>query len=738
VIPSSMDSKSILIVEDESIIAADIRRTVLKLGYSVVDIIHSGEEAVARVSELNPDLVLMDILLQGKMDGIQAAEIIHNQHDIPVIFITAFADESILERARLSHPFGYVLKPFKDKELHNIIEMALYQHSAEHRLRESEERYRLLVESSPEPIMVHSDMRVAYANPACLRFIGAEKLEDLIGKPVLDLLAPEYHAVVRDRIRKSYLEKVPALPLMEKYIRLDGKPVYAEVSSAPTVYQEKNATQVVLRDVTQRLLAEEALKESELKFRSIVEQSLDGIALSDENGLIIEWNPAEETITGIPRADALGKDSVDLMLHLLPNQPPDRIERIKNKMTNLLANNTKTFWFDDFSEQLIQRADGTLRTIHIQIFPIRLGERILTCAINRDITSSKLASEALEEANRQLKQWVVELELRSQKDLLLSEMGELLQSCRNIQEAYAVINQFTAPLFSGQAGMLLVINPVRNILESISVWGAAESDTEFTPAECWGLRRMRPYTISEPASQLICRHVKDFRERYAPANEYRPLERYFCIPMTAQGETLGLLHLEITSDQPLERWQQLAITAADRIGLALANLKLRESLRTQATRDSLSGIFNRQYLEETLDMELQRAFHTDAPLSLAMLRIEHYSEIIEEYGYSMGDTLLREVGIFLQSNTLPAEVSGRYGGEDFMILFPRTTPKVVKERVQKILELSSALRIQHRGQILGQMEISAGISNFPQNGTTSWDLIKTARELLNRTRNNQE
>lgn len=130
-----MKQRQVLIVEDETIIARDIQRKLTMLGYDAPIIASSGEEAVAKAEELNPDLILMDIVLKGDVDGIEAARLIRERFDIPVVYLTAYADEKTLERAKVTEPFGYMLKPFEEGELHSNIEMALYRHSAEKEYR---------------------------------------------------------------------------------------------------------------------------------------------------------------------------------------------------------------------------------------------------------------------------------------------------------------------------------------------------------------------------------------------------------------------------------------------------------------------------------------------------------------------------------------------------------------------------------------------------------------------------
>jgi signal transduction histidine kinase len=138
-----MVSAKILVVEDESITAMDLRTRLRNLGYTVPAFASSGEEAVRKAAELRPDLVLMDIRLKADMDGIEAAEAIRSRFDIPVVYLTAYTDEDTLQRARLTEPFGYLLKPFEERELHTTIGMALHKHKSEVALRESERRLRL-------------------------------------------------------------------------------------------------------------------------------------------------------------------------------------------------------------------------------------------------------------------------------------------------------------------------------------------------------------------------------------------------------------------------------------------------------------------------------------------------------------------------------------------------------------------------------------------------------------------
>ena len=135
-----MTKAEILVVEDEGIVALNVQSSLESLGYDVPVVVASGEEAIKEAEKARPDLVLMDIMLEGEWDGVEAAEQIRQRFNIPVIYLTAYADENTLQRAKIAEPFGYLLKPFEERELHTTIEIALYKHKAE------EEREKLIGE----------------------------------------------------------------------------------------------------------------------------------------------------------------------------------------------------------------------------------------------------------------------------------------------------------------------------------------------------------------------------------------------------------------------------------------------------------------------------------------------------------------------------------------------------------------------------------------------------------------
>ena len=172
-----MAKPNILVVEDESIVAKDIQNSLKNLGYSVTTVVPSGEKAIKEIEEKKPDLVLMDIMLKGEMNGIEAANIIRERFDIPVVFLTAYADDSTLSKAKIAEPYGYIIKPFKEKELQTTIEVALYKQDKDAKVKKERDFYYSIIENknSPDSVFIRADYRLNKINFKDIYFVEALK-----------------------------------------------------------------------------------------------------------------------------------------------------------------------------------------------------------------------------------------------------------------------------------------------------------------------------------------------------------------------------------------------------------------------------------------------------------------------------------------------------------------------------------------------------------------------------------
>ena len=255
----------ILIVEDEVITAKDIEISLSELGFDVCAIALSGEDALVRVEQELPDLVLMDIQLKGRMDGTEAARMIRDKYHTPVVFLTAHADPVTFHKAKISGPFGYLVKPFENRELQINIETALYKAEMEARLRESEAKYRRIVETAHEGILF-SDKNgcIAFMNRRMSDMLGYKESE-LLGRPFLDIFAPASKDLISQKMgicRKGCKEAFEV-----QMASRSGAPLWARISASPLTDDEGRVSGVLsmFSDIS-------ALKQGEMERDNLIGQ----------------------------------------------------------------------------------------------------------------------------------------------------------------------------------------------------------------------------------------------------------------------------------------------------------------------------------------------------------------------------------------------------------------------------------------------------------------------------------
>jgi diguanylate cyclase (GGDEF)-like protein len=311
---------------------------------------------------------------------------------------------------------------------------------------------------------------------------------------------------------------------------------------------------------------------------------------------------------------------------------------------------------------------------------------------------------------------------------LLRQLSELLQACATPDEAHAVMGQLCGRLFPDAAGAVLVTPASRDGLWAVAVWGPplAGGRERFQLDDCWALRRGRVYRVDVAGSSPACPHL----------GEPTP-EAFVCVPLAAQGETLGLFTLAVSPSAPAggglgEGRVRLAVTVAEQFALALANVRLRETLRGQSIRDPLTGLFNRRYMEETLDRELSRAQRERRPLSLILLDIDRFKHFNDSFGHEAGDTVLASLGALLRSASRVADVACRYGGEEFVLILPEASLPDAWRRAEEIRDAIRGLRVTHGGRPLEGVRCSMGVAGFPEHGDGGGALLRAADAALYR------
>jgi diguanylate cyclase (GGDEF)-like protein len=339
------------------------------------------------------------------------------------------------------------------------------------------------------------------------------------------------------------------------------------------------------------------------------------------------------------------------------------------------------------------------------------------------------ATSGLTSANDRLRRHVADLESRNREMSRLVELGELLSSSQTSAEVAAVISRVVPRLFPGDAGAFYELGNGNAAVEAVAVWGdPPPARRVFSPTQCWALRRGRVHVMDGSASELRCPHVE----------EPTPLGAV-CAPLAAEGESLGVVHVQLRQAVPerqrtaaLAERERLSRILAEQLELALANFRLREKLREQSARDQLTGLFNRRYMEESLDRELRRASREDYSLGLLMMDLDHFKELNDGFGHAAGDLMLRAVGRFLGSSVRGDDIACRFGGEEFVVILPRASLENTRRRAEVLRTGMKGLQPEPSGTPGAGLTISIGVACAPEHGETREQLVHAADVALYR------
>ncbi|MDH3975754.1 MAG: response regulator [Deltaproteobacteria bacterium] len=386
-----MGQVKVMVVEDEIIIARDIQMSLENMGYEVTGVVSTGNDAVESARRDIPDLVLMDIELQGEMDGTEAARKINSTLDIPVIYITAYADSAVLERAKATGPFGYMIKPFEEQQLHTTIEMALYKFKMEKKLRESEKRYELASRAGQVGVW---DWNVSndgfYLDSSLKSMLGYKMGEDISTlDDWMEVIYPDDRNTVKETARKHLDGGSDQYELVHRMFHRN-KSVRWFLARGVAI---KNHHGIVTRmigtetDITERRLAEDKLR----KLSTAIEQSPVTVMITDVQGKIEYVNPKFTEVSGYTSEEVLGKSPSILKSG---NHDADFYE----DMWHTILNGNE--WRGEFHNR---RKDGQLYWELATISPLRShdGKTTHFLAIKEDITKRKKAETELRRAKEE-------------------------------------------------------------------------------------------------------------------------------------------------------------------------------------------------------------------------------------------------------------------------------------------------------------------------------------------------
>jgi diguanylate cyclase (GGDEF)-like protein/PAS domain S-box-containing protein len=479
-------------------------------------------------------------------------------------------------------------------------------------------------------------------------------------------------------------------------------------------------------EIIQRTRLNSELDSERNLLNTLIDNIPDAVFANDTQKRYLVVNKATAQIMGVnPKEDMIGHTSSDFMVEETANRMLSSDDHV------LLNGQALTIP----QEEVFDRSTESTRWFNTTKVPLidSEGRTYGLVGISHDITREK-------EVEEKLKQNLAALEQNSRDQERMSKMVDLLQACNNIQEAFIVIADQLNKFFPKDSGCLYLVNSSRNLMDRVAAWGEPfEDPLIFKPDDCWGMRRGRLHIVEENSANhleihhsLICQHVL----------HHEASADYLCLPLAAQGETLGLLHLRHISTseeaaQKKEPWfghekRQRIRHIMDSLSLSLANLNLTETLRQQSIRDPLTNLFNRRYLEETLERELLRAGRNHENLGVMMLDIDHFKRFNDTYGHQAGDALLKTLGGFFTANIRGEDVACRYGGEEFLLLLPGSSLAAAEKRAEELRKKIHNLTVEFQEQTLPTVSLSFGIAVFPQHGSTAAQLIHNADQALYR------
>ncbi|MFH2071424.1 MAG: diguanylate cyclase [Actinomycetota bacterium] len=546
--------------------------------------------------------------------------------------------------------------------------------------------------------------------------------ETTTGYPLDEIYALQFSELVHPDDRDEAVGAFSGIEAGGEIIQFANRLVHKDgshrwISWTATAHVSEQQVYIVGRDITRSRLKEQGLQRSEEWFRTLVETAPNGIVIIDSEGTISLANQMTEKLFGYPQEQLFGQ-SIEILI-------PEEFREAHVRMRDEFMRNAGTRQLQVDRNLTGQRRDGTRfpAAVGLSSLPGRDGVHVSATII--DMSEHHRIQGELVQANQMLESRVQDLQALGQEADLISEMGEMLQASQGAAEAHRVIASFAGRLFSRGVGAVGLINQSRNLAENVVVWGAGEVGAAvFDPADCWALRRGKPHFLGDDAVRVICPHLESVDPRQS-----------MCLPLLAQGENLGVLTMVSSDAGPswMDAWprvHQLSATFADHLALALANLRLRNTLQTQSIRDPITGLFNRRYLEESLEREMARAERRGTSLGVIMLDLDHFKEFNDTYGHRAGDAALSALGRLLRTLVRAEDIPCRYGGEEFAVILPDATLEQSAQRAEQIREALAEVSLRHADRELGHITLSAGIAAFPDHGGSLEDLILAADRAL--------
>lgn len=441
-------------------------------------------------------------------------------------------------------------------------------------------------------------------------------------------------------------------------------------------------------------------------YEQLVESAPDAILVVDDAGRIVYANRRCEALAGWDRTNLLGRDIEVLVPGAARGaHPAHRRAYLTDAHARPMGAGLDLH---------LATADGRQVPVDISLSPLTLSGRSAVAVAVRDISDRRRTELELRRAREELERTVEELQRSTALLTTANELGDLLHSCRTVDDAYDVLVRYGDAYFPGSSGAIYRSGAGGRELELVRHWGNPDPfDRLFASDACWAFRRGRQHV----------RHV----EADLPCGHLDPRCQSACTPLLAQGEVLGLLVVCAgAQSDATDDLEPRARSLGEHLSLALANIVLREHLRSQSIRDPLTGLYNRRYLDEHLQRELHRSDRSGAPIGIVSIDLDHFKAYNDAFGHGAGDTALVSIASMLRLRCRDEDVVCRLGGEEFLVVLPGATLADTMTRGEELRAACADLPFGSGRSLT----MSVGVAAYPTHGASIDDVLAAVDTAL--------
>lgn len=365
------------------------------------------------------------------------------------------------------------------------------------------------------------------------------------------------------------------------------------------------------------------------------------------------------------------------------------------------------------------------------VLPLKEMEKIAE-ELKSENLERKSNEKLLHMVNQKMTQWVAELEWKTREIKILNEMARALNSCGNDMEFYSTATKFLKQLFQKESGVIYILDESGKYFEAVVKWGEKTLTDSFGVGDCWAMRTGREYNIhGDAANSILCGHMKE-------KEIYNGNINTTCIPMVSFGGIVGIFHMckvaeptvvNTVAESRTEERQYLVFTIVESITQLLSNMRSKNLYARESINDSLTGLYNRNYMNISMQKAIYMAKRHGVNFGIIMLDIDKFKEFNDKFGHLVGDMLLKALGKMIHNQMRPEDYPCRYGGDEFLIILLGEGREGTKLCAERILREARNIRLDDSEE-MKQITISLGFSVYPEDGTTEEDLIKSADMAL--------